>query len=98
MSCKVSESFRVGDLPTVYCVPEYVSATEEASLLREINGSRARWTQVSKTCRHAACAANGKAQTEEEMLLLSNVMNRSELCHEQRAYRCVAAGREQDCM
>ena len=30
------ERFRVGSLPTVYYVPDFVSATEEAALVQEV--------------------------------------------------------------
>ena len=38
-------AFSVGPLPTVAYVPDYLTAAEEASLLREIRGAR-RWTEV----------------------------------------------------
>ncbi len=39
--------FRVGDLPTVYCIQEYISKAEETSLLTEIRSAKTRWTQVT---------------------------------------------------
>lgn len=41
------EQFRVGLLNSLYYVPDYVAEAEEASLLREVQGAKARWTQVS---------------------------------------------------
>ena len=38
-------AFRVGSLPTIAYVPDYLAAAEEASLLREIRAAR-RWTEV----------------------------------------------------
>lgn len=40
------DHFRVGHLHSLYYVPDYVSEAEEASLLREIHGAKARWTQA----------------------------------------------------
>ncbi|KAG0558732.1 hypothetical protein KC19_10G049600 [Ceratodon purpureus] len=38
------ERFRVGSLPTVYYVPDFVSATEEAALVQEVQGAPvAKW-------------------------------------------------------
>jgi len=40
------ENHRVGNLPTLFYVPDYISAAEEAQLLSEVRSSKAKWTQV----------------------------------------------------
>ena len=39
-------TYRVGDLPDVFYIPDYISREEEQSLLNNINGTKAKWTQV----------------------------------------------------
>lgn len=41
------ESYRVGSLPRIYYVPEFISEAQEAQLLCEIRASKFKWTQVS---------------------------------------------------
>mmetsp|Transcript_28745 Transcript_28745/g.80933 ORF Transcript_28745/g.80933 Transcript_28745/m.80933 type:complete len:236 (-) Transcript_28745:383-1090(-) len=38
---------RVGSLPKVHYIPEYVTEVQEARLLEEVRSSKAKWTQVS---------------------------------------------------
>ena len=41
------EPYRVGPLPSVYVLPEFVTQAEEARLLAEVRAARAKWTTVS---------------------------------------------------
>jgi len=40
------ESFKVGNINSIYYIPEYVSATYEEYLLEQIRSYKAKWTQV----------------------------------------------------
>ena len=46
-------TLRVGTLPTIAYVPDYLTPAEEASLLREICGAK-RWTEVRCLRRHSS--------------------------------------------
>ena len=37
---------RVGHVPDIFYIPDYLSATEEATLAAKIKASKQRWTQV----------------------------------------------------
>ena len=41
------EKFRVGDLQSVFYIPDAISAAEEQRLLREIRASKQQWKTVS---------------------------------------------------
>lgn len=41
------ECFRVGELQTICYVPEYITASEELCILRNLNSAKTRWTQVA---------------------------------------------------
>lgn len=41
------KDFKLGPLPNVHYIPDYLTTREEQSLIDHISGSKARWTQVS---------------------------------------------------
>lgn len=64
-------TLRIGDVPSVFYWPEYVSREEEATLLRNIGAGRAPWTQVRPICSGVCRWAEGVRfgnQTFEKML------------------------------
>ncbi len=53
------EQYRVGDLPTLYYVPDAITPAEEQSLLTHITASKQQWKTVSgagRPCRLVAAA------------------------------------------
>lgn len=44
---RFESSFRVGSIPEVFLVPDYISEDEEAALLSSARASTARWTVLS---------------------------------------------------
>ena len=43
------KDFKLGPLPDVHYIPDYLSTREEQSLIDQITASKARWTQVGDT-------------------------------------------------
>lgn len=43
------QQHRVGHVPHIYYIPEYLGAEEEESLVATIKASKQRWTQVRRT-------------------------------------------------
>ncbi|GAX80010.1 hypothetical protein CEUSTIGMA_g7449.t1 [Chlamydomonas eustigma] len=84
MRCNL-ESFKVGSVPDLYYLPDYVSVNEEIQLLKEITSSKQAWVQLSgRSCQNIGGMVHEKGLIPAPIpSYLKNLMNQLDIDSQQ---------------